>query len=363
MQNLKPNEVRARCTRFLSHHYPQPIDQQLRELAECAGPELEPDHYGGGALIADFERAIAEQLGKPAAVFMPSGTMCQPIALRIWADRRGPRNVAFHPTCHLELHEHQGYQLLHGLHGVLVGSPHRLITLEDLQGVAEPLAALLIELPQREIGGQLPSWDDLYAQIAYARERGWATHLDGARLWECQPFYGRPYAEIAALFDTVYISFYKIVGGIAGAVLAGPADVIAEARIWQRRQGGNLIHLYPYVLAARQGLARRLDRMGAYHQKAAEIAAALAALPQIEISPNPPHTNMMHIFMRGDRERLVAAALEQASATGVWLFGNLSPSQIPAYHQLELSIGDAALDLTGGEVAGLFETLIARAAA
>src|SRR6185436_5025530 len=144
-------------------------------------------------------------LGKEAAVFMPSGTMAQQIALRIWADRKGPRRVAFHPLCHLELHEHKGYQLLHGLHGVLVGSPHQLMTLADLEAVAEPLAALLVELPQRGIGGQLPPWDDLTRMLESARGRGAAIHLDGARLWETAPFYRRSYAEIAGLFDSVYV--------------------------------------------------------------------------------------------------------------------------------------------------------------
>jgi threonine aldolase len=357
MQNLQADQVQKRCTRFLGYHYQPPLAQVLSELAASAGPNLEADRYGAGELIAGFEQEIANLLGKPAAVFMPSGTMCQPIALRIWADRHGVRNVAFHPTCHLEIHEHKGYQLLHGLHGVLVGSPHRLMTLDDLRAVADPLAALLVELPQREIGGQLPAWEDLVALTSYARERGIAAHLDGARLWECQPFYARPYAEIAALFDTVYVSFYKILGGIAGAVLAGPADVIAEARIWQRRQGGNLVRLFPYVLSARQGLARRLDRMAAYHRKAIEVAATLGQFAQIAIVPDPPHTNMMHLFIRGDRERLIEAALEVAHETGVWLFGRLVPSQLPAYHKLELTVGDATLDLNSAEIAELFDAL------
>ncbi|HLI07996.1 MAG TPA: beta-eliminating lyase-related protein [Ktedonobacteraceae bacterium] len=128
----------------------------------------------------------------------------------------------FHPTCHLEIHEQHGYQRLHHLPGILLGESQRLLTLEDVKKVAEPLAALLIELPQREIGGQLPAWEDLTALTDRARERGIVLHLDGARLWECQPFYGREYRKIAALFDTVYVSFYKILGGIAGAVLAAP---------------------------------------------------------------------------------------------------------------------------------------------
>lgn len=361
MLALDPDQIRSRCTRFLMHHYPSAPQQVFSHLAAMTGID-EADHYGAGDLIVGFEADIAAMLGKEAAVFMPSGTMCQQIALRIWADRHGRRAVAFHPTCHLELHEQQAYRLLHNLHGVLVGSRHHLMTLDDLQQVAEPLAALLVELPQREIGGQLPSWDDLAALCDWARERDMALHLDGARLWECQPFYERSYAEIAALFDTVYVSFYKTLGGIAGAVLAGPADVIAEARVWQRRHGGNLIRLFPYVVSARQGLSERLERMGIYHRHACAVAAALAALPQVEVVPNPPHTNMFHLFMRGDHGRLERAALEVAAETGVWLFRSPRPTQLPTYQMVEYVAGDASLDVTPAEVVALIGDVVRRAA-
>jgi hypothetical protein len=81
--------------------------------------------------------------------------------------------------------------------------------------VAEPLAALLVELPQREIGGLLPAWDDLVAQVGWARDRDTAVHLDGARLWEAAAGYERSPAEVAALFDSVYVSFYKGIGALA----------------------------------------------------------------------------------------------------------------------------------------------------
>jgi threonine aldolase len=234
-----------RCERFLFGHGSSSIRERLAQLAEEAEPDEQPDRYGAGGVIADFEHEVAGLLGKEAAVFMPSGTMAQQIALHIWSERRGTPNVAFHPTCHLELHEQKGYAYLHGLRGVLVGDPRRLIALADLEAISEPLAALLLEQPQREIGGQMPAWDDLQAQVAWARGRNFALHLDGARLWESAPFYDRPYAEVAALFESVYVSCYKGLGSIAGAVLCGPADFIAEARVWQRRHGGNLISLYP----------------------------------------------------------------------------------------------------------------------
>ncbi|MBI3943234.1 MAG: low specificity L-threonine aldolase [Chloroflexi bacterium] len=350
-----------KCTRFVSYHYPQTPRQVLLELAEFTNPEAQSDRYGQGELMTTFETEVANLLGKEAAVFMPSGTMCQQIALRIWADRRKTNHIAFHPTCHLELHEQKGYQLLHGLHGILVGSPHLLMRLEDLQKLAEPLAALLLELPQRELGGQLPSWEDLVAMTAWAKAQGIPTHMDGARLWESQPFYDRPYAEIANLFDTVYVSFYKILGGIAGSMLAGPAELIAESRVWQRRHGGNLIRLYPYVLSARKGLRERLGKMALYHIKALEIAAALTSLSGIKLVPNPPHTNMMRVLIHREVSRLEQAALEIAQETGILVFKTVFPTQLPDYQLYELVVGDATMDMSTADITAVFDTLLSKA--
>ncbi len=354
-------QLRANCTRFLSGHYPTRPHEIFRELAEFTSPEIIADRYGTGLVIEEFEAEVATLLGKEAAVFMPSGTMAQVIALNIWAERSGIRNLAFHPTCHLELHESKAYQKLYNLHSVLIGSPDTLIKLDDLKKVREPLAALLLELPQREIGGQLPSWEELQAIIQWAQSRKIALHLDGARLWECQPFYQREYAEITAAFDTVYVSFYKILGGIAGAMLAGPKDFIDEARIWQHRQGGRLPQLYPYVLAARKGLRERLGRMEDYNRKAVTIAEILQAFPQIEVLPNPPQTNMMHVFMRGDKAKLEAAALQIAEEQKIWLVGlPLNPTIVPNCYRFELTVGDATLNLPNSEISNRFEDLFSR---
>ena len=351
------------CTRFLAGHGRAALTPHalFTQLAASTPPDLQPDMYGNGELITSFEKRVADLLGKEAGVFMPSGTMAQQIALRIWSDRHHSPHVAFHPTCHLEIHEQKAYQLLHGLHGVLVGSPYQLMTLDDLKQVRDPLAALLLELPQREIGGQLPSWDELVAITTWARERSIALHMDGARLWECQPFYQRSYAEIAALFDTVYVSFYKILGGIAGAMLLGPQDFIAEARLWQRRHGGNLVQMYPFVLSAQHGLDTRLARIPQYCAKAREIAGILSTFPQVEIMPNPPHTNMLHVFIHADKDRLEEAAAQIAREQKIWLFRYYTPSQIPGYYKVEFTVGDATLEFSAEEIQSLFEKLISAA--
>lgn len=358
MSNEDPEFEASR--RFAYHGKPRPIAEILRELAGAAGPDLTPGHYGEGAVVERLEQRIAELLDKEAAVFMPSGTMAQQIALRIWCDRAGTNHVAFHPLCHLELHEERGYQLLHGLRSTLLGNPDRMFELGDLEKLAEPVGAILFELPQREIGGQLPDWDDLIEMIEWARERKIATHLDGARLWETKPYYGRAYADIAGLFDSVYVSFYKILGGVAGSALTGPADLIREARIWQRRHGGNLVHVYPMTLSAELGLDLRLDRMCAYSEKAREVAAVLSDLG-IRVVPNPPHTNMMHVFLEGDQQRLLEAHTRLAKEHDIELFRGLRDTILPDVHRFELTLGDAALEFSAEHVRTLFETLLAYA--
>src|SRR4051812_28741549 len=231
---------RAACTTFLGG------DGWVRppELLASIPPDVDPASYGEGGAVTDLERYVAELLGKPAALFLPSGTMAQGATLRVHADRRTSRTVLWHPACHLDNHEGQAHARLHQLLGRPVGEPDRLVTLADLTEVAEPVAALLLELPQRDLGGQQPDWAELAEQLAWARERGAAVHLDGARLWEASAGYDRSPAEIAALFDTVYVSFYKGIGALPGCCVAGPDAELAQVREWRRRLGGTLFGLW-----------------------------------------------------------------------------------------------------------------------
>ncbi|HEU0193405.1 MAG TPA: beta-eliminating lyase-related protein, partial [Gaiellales bacterium] len=278
------------------------------------------------------------------------------------SERKRCTTVAFHPTCHLEIHEQKGYQRLHGLHARLVGNRNELITLADLEGIHEPLAALLLELPQREIGGRLPEWDDLLAQTSWAREHGIALHMDGARLWQCGPFYERSLAEIAGLFDSVYVSFYKDLGGIAGAALAGDRELVAEARVWLRRHGGNLVTMHPFVVSAGQGLDERLEPIAGYVEHARALAGALRGVEGVEVVPDPPQAAMFHVHLRGDREVLCESALTLAEERKVFIFGQLEPTSSPSIHYHEVSIGEATLAFTPEETAALYRDILAGAA-
>ncbi|MGI8551303.1 MAG: beta-eliminating lyase-related protein, partial [Dehalococcoidia bacterium] len=143
LETQSKERILAQCDRFLSGHPRRRPHDELQELAAATGLDEEADRYGSGALIADFEQEIAQILGTEAGLFLPSGTMAQQIALRIWSERRRCATVAYHPMCHVETNEEKGSQRLHGLHARLVGNPRRLLALTDLEAVTEPIAALL----------------------------------------------------------------------------------------------------------------------------------------------------------------------------------------------------------------------------
>ncbi|MER6990975.1 beta-eliminating lyase-related protein [Saccharopolyspora hirsuta] len=178
----------------------------LRQWADLVGPDTSPEEP-----VARLEARIAELLGAPAALFFPTGAMAQQVALRVHAERRGRWTLAGHPHLHLDNWDLQGYNAVHGLRFLRVGDRNELLGEADLAAIGEPLAAVVWELPQRDLGGLLPEWDQLRAQDDLVRSRGAAVHLDGGRIFEAQPFYDRPHEEIAGLFDTAYILPYEVV--------------------------------------------------------------------------------------------------------------------------------------------------------
>jgi len=292
-------------------------------------------------------------------VFLPSGTMAQQSVLRVHADRRRRKTVIFHPMCHLDRHEGEAYQRLHGLTGRPAGRPDRLLTTGDLAAIGEAPAALLIELPQRDLGGQQPGWEDLQAQLAWARDRGAATHLDGARLWESAAGYGRPPGEIAALFDTVYVSFYKGIGALPGCCVAGPADIVAEVREWRQRMGGTLFALWPNAASALSCLRRRLPLMPGYFSHARAIAAALGGVPGIRVVPDPPQAPMMHLLLATTQDGFAAAARRLAAEQRIWAWPEAMTTGDPGVQRVELSVGDATCALEPVQVRDIIAALVA----
>lgn len=330
----------------------------FRQIADwCETHAVEHDVYGAGALVDGFERKLAALLGKAAAVFMPSGIMAQLSALRVWAEAAKLPRFGMHATSHLALHEDEAYAALLQLHGVPVGDRLRPILASDLDACQQPLACLLVELPIREAGGQLPTWVELEALKAAARTRNLPLHMDGARLWECGPFYGKPYAEIADGFDSVYVSVYKGIGALAGAVLAGSDTFIDQARRWRHRMGGTLVHLSPMVASAAMRFDQRLGLMPALVERARWLAAALAPFAAWRVNPALPPTNLFHLYLNAPADALTELRDQIAAQTGCWLFDRVRPAEVPGWSVSELYIGDRLLAADDTRVVQAFAQL------
>lgn len=355
--------LKRACSRMVGGHPPPRPEDELHATADWMRAQgYEPDYYGTGRLMTDFEAKVAALLGKPAAVFMASGKMASMIAVRIWAERANNPLLGMHRTSHLELHEEHGYRDLHNLQACFLGEPDRPILAAHLAGCEAALSSVVLELPMREIGGRLPPWEDLREQRAIATGRGVRLHLDGARLWETRAFYGKSYAEIAALFDSVYVSFYKGIGGIAGAMLLGDADFIAEARVWLTRHGGTIFQQYPVVASAARRFDERLARMPAYLARARSLARALSALPGLAVVPDEPQANLFHL-----RFDVAAASWDQARdeiarTDGIWLGATRPPERTDGRAEVEIYVGENLMALSDDEVVAAYSKLLAEAA-
>lgn len=315
------------------------------------------DVYGDG-VVAALERRVAELLGTEDAAFFPTGTMAQQIALRCWAGRTGNPVVALHPMSHPERWEGDALSTVSGLRVVHPTTQSRQPLASEVAAVAEPFGTLMLELPLRDAGFLLPSWEELAELVDVAREREAVVHFDGARLWETAVHFGRPLAEVAALADSVYVSFYKSLGGLGGACLAGPAGFVEETRVWRHRYGGRVFRQFPAALSALAGLERELPRLPAYVEHARVVAGALgaafAADPAVgwsRINPEVPHTHQFQVWLPFDAARLTDAGLRAAEETGRVLFRRWSPGGVPGVSMTEVEVTAPGLSWTARDVA------------
>ena len=357
-------ELRNRCTRWLNGHRPlRSMRESLLALAELPEAALPLDVYGEGEALQALEAEVAALLGKPAARFMHKGVAAQLAALRVHAgDGDGP--VALHPQSHIFIDEAEAFEQLMGLRGLRVGGADEVMRVEALAALVEKPAVVTVELPLRRGGYLLPEWDALVALSAWCRTAGVPLHFDGARLWEASAHYGRPLAEIAALADSVYVSFYKGLGGLAGCVLAGSVDFIAQLAPWQTRLAGNVFTVYPYVLSALQGLRTQLPRMPAYRERAQALAVLLAAEPGWLVAPEAPQVNAFQLHLPVAPVALREGLLAVARREGFWLGARAVPShRLQGGAMVEVVIGDAAEGWRDGEAAHALRQAVAMAVA
>ena len=219
----------------------------LTRIADEHG--MAADNYLQGGAVEQLEQRFAKLLGKERAMFMPTGTLANHMAVRELAGDK--RRVIVQQESHLYADEGDGAQLLSGLNLVPLGPGRATIRLDEVIPVVErsagppypaPVGAISIESPVRRSSGEVVDFEEMKKICAYARERQIGTHLDGARVFLAAAYMGISPAAYAALFDTVYVSMYKYFNAPFGAVLAGPAAMLNRISTLRHQLGGMIYH-------------------------------------------------------------------------------------------------------------------------
>lgn len=249
-------------------------------LHEMTTAGVQPDGYSNGGLIADLEQRFAERLGKPAAMFVPTGTLANHIAVRTLAGN--DRRVLVQAESHLYNDSGDGAGQLSGLTLVPLAAGEPTLSLDEVRHWVERtstgrvrmrVGAISIENPVRRCDHRMVDVSELERVCAYARAQGIRLHLDGARMFNLPQHSGRSVRDYAALFDSVYVSLWKHFNGMSGAILAGDTDFIKDLYHVRRMFGGSLPYAWPSVAP----VARYLDSYESDYARAWHAAEALFA--------------------------------------------------------------------------------------
>ena len=259
--------------------------------------ELGDEQSGSDPTINELNARMADLLGKQAAMFLPSGTMCNEIAI-LTQCRPGDEIIAHHTT-HISSSEGGAPWALAGVQVLGLQGERGMFDVDALNAAARP--ASRYAPPQRMVeveqtanlgGGAVWSTGALTAVADWAHARGMVTHMDGARLMNAVVASGTPAADMAAGYDSVWLDFTKGLGAPLGAVLAGSEEFIGQAWRWKQRMGGALRQGGICAAACLYALDHNVDRLAEDHANARLLARGLAQIPGITVEP--PHTNLVY---------------------------------------------------------------------
>ncbi len=256
------------------------------------------EQLGEDPSVNQLVETVAELLGKPAAVFLPSGTMCNEIALALHC--RPGDEFYCDGTAHPLHAEAGGPAAVAGAQARSLDGERGVYTAEQLAGALSPLSRyapeprlVWVEQTANLAGGTVWRGADIAAVTGLAQERGLLTHLDGARLFNATAVTGEPPSTVAAPFDSAWVDFSKGLGAPVGAALAGDEEFIDGAWRWKQRLGGSMRQAGVMAAAASYALAHHVDRLAEDHVRARRLADALADIRGIDLDPAHVETNIV----------------------------------------------------------------------
>jgi threonine aldolase len=266
---------------------------------------MTPDSYSLGGIVEDLETECARILGKERAIFMPTGTLANHMAVRALAG--GSSRVLVQEQSHFYQDEGDCAQTLSNLTLMPLASGKATFTANEVQHILDQtkgarvvsrVSVIAVETPVRRKVGEHFDAGELAKIIAIAKREGIQLHLDGARLFLQAAYTGENVADYAKPFDTVYVSLYKYFNAASGAILAGPRSVIDGMYHGRRMFGGGLNAVWPFALVARH----YLDGFGQRYASAVKIAEdVIRSLPTdaFAVERIPSGTNLFRLRVRG----------------------------------------------------------------
>jgi threonine aldolase len=281
-------------------HTPAEYAQLLSALT--AKGDVKPDSYSLGGVVADLESRMAAMLGKETAVYLPTGTLANHLAVRILAGNR--RRVLVQAESHLMNDCGDCANTLSGLHLVPLAPGKATFTLQDVERAAyesgtgrvvTPIGAIQIESPVRRKQGERFDFAEMKKIVAWAREHHIGLHLDGARIFLEAAYSAHPVKEYASLFDTVYVSLYKYFNCGSGAILAGPKSLLADLFQTRRMFGGGLPHVWPFAAIAMHYAEAFEPRFRTAVETAERVLAVLRTDSNFGIESIPNGSNIFRL--------------------------------------------------------------------
>jgi threonine aldolase len=308
--------------------------------AAMAAAPVGDDQYGEDPTTNRLQARVAELLGQEAALWLPSGTMSNQVALKVLT-RPGDEVVASRES-HAAWHEVGGAAANAGVQIVEIGQGG-LFSVAELEAAIKPTGLpvfpqttlLEIENTHNRAGGVVLPQPLVVQLCAAARARGLARFLDGARLWNAHVASGVPLHELAAPFDLVSVAFSKGLGAPGGSMLAGPRDVVNAADRHRRRMGGAMRQNGIFAAAALHGLDHHLARLADDHGNARLLAERLVAGAPVTLDLATVQSNIIVFHLPADLPD-AATVVARARAQGV-LLGAFGPRTVRAVTHLDVS--------------------------
>jgi threonine aldolase len=291
--------------------------------AAMAAAPVGDDQFGEDPTINELQARVAGLLGKEAALWLPSGTMANQVALR--ALTRPGDDVIVSRESHAVWHETGGGAANAGVQFTEIGCAGRFTVREFVDAIKQrdhmlypPTTLVEVENTHNRAGGIVIDQDEATSICAAARERQITSFLDGARLWNAAVASGRSVAELAAPFDVVSVALSKGLGAPAGTMLAGPRDVIRDSIRHRRMFGGAMRQIGILAAAGLYALDHHLDRLAEDHASAQLIASRLRTSSRVRLAADPVETNIV-IFSVADDGPDAATVVARARARGVFV--------------------------------------------